>query len=104
MKSCTVDDLKKAISDHDENVHFIDVRSVGEFEKSHIEGFINIPLGSDTKAFEKFKGTTVYLICFSGGRSDMACQALDGVGFKEVLSVKGGLLVWKVKGYPVVGG
>ena len=104
MQTCSVEDLKEVLNAQNKNVYFIDVRTTGEFKRSHIEGFINIPLGSDIKEFEKFKNDTLYLLCLSGDRSGMACQILEKEGFKGAINVERGLLLWRMKRYSEVSG
>ena len=50
------------------------------------------------------KDDTLHLICQSGGRSAMACQKLEAVGYEAVVNVEGGTAAWQAAGLPLVEG
>ncbi len=66
----------------DGSVTLLDVRTAPEYEKGHIEGFMNIPLDElrDHLA-ELDPANPVYVICQSGLRSYIACRVLSQNGF-----------------------
>jgi rhodanese-related sulfurtransferase len=43
----------------------------------------------------------IMLVCRSGRRSTRAMHWLIGLGFEDVVNLKGGLLSWKAMGRPV---
>jgi rhodanese-related sulfurtransferase len=49
--------------------------------------------------FDPGRRTLVY--CASGGRSALAVQALQALGYREVAHLEGGLKAWKEHGRPV---
>jgi phage shock protein E len=66
---------------------WIDVRSLEEFNKDHIEGDTHIPLAE--LAAEKLtaqygKDAELMLYCRSGNRAGQAKQLLDAAGFTKV--------------------
>lgn len=77
----------------------IDVREPYEYEESHIEQAINIPLSqllikiNEIGDLEKKK---IILQCNVGVRSMMGCQALKKDGFDGILwNLEGGIKAWR---------
>jgi len=104
MNFVTVEDLKKALSERSESkgAQFIDVRTPAEFAKAHIDGFVSIPMDAPVSAWSKLDKTApTYVMCLSGGRSQVACGAMEDMGFKDLRNVQGGMLTWRGKGFSV---
>ena len=81
----------------------IDVRTAEEFYTSHIREAININIQSsefDNKVALLDKSSTLFVYCYSGGRSKTASNALRSLGF-EVYELDGGLLKWQSTGLPL---
>lgn len=73
----------------------IDVREPAEFAFGHIPGACSIPLGQLKERMEELqKDQTIYVICRTGFRSDMAAQLLTEHGFKKVVNVIPGMSEW----------
>ena len=76
----------------------IDVRSEEEFngELSHIPGAQLIPMGESLESWleDTNPNEKVIFICRSGGRSSKATAQALKKGFKEVLNMSGGMLLW----------
>lgn len=65
----------------------IDVRSPGEFVTGHVRGAVNIPLDRFAEEIPRKvpdKATAVILCCASGGRSGMACNFMQQLGYQHV--------------------
>ena len=74
----------------DESAVLLDVRTVNEFSKGHIDGFKNIPVDELRERINEIeKGKPVYLICQSGLRSYIASRILEGNGY-ETYNFSGG--------------
>ena len=74
----------------DGSVTLLDTRTVGEFQRGHIEGFQNIPVDElRERIHEITPGKPVYVICQSGLRSYIATRILEGYGF-EAYNFAGG--------------
>ena len=74
----------------DGSVTLLDTRTVGEFQRGHIEGFQNIPVDELRERIHKIPpGKPVYVICQSGLRSYIATRILEGYGF-EAYNFAGG--------------
>ena len=75
---------------HDGSVTLLDVRTVGEYSRGHIEGFRNIPVDELREHLDEIeKGKPVYVICQSGLRSYIASRILEGNGY-ETYNFSGG--------------
>ena len=80
-----------------DKVVLVDVRTPKEYNDGHIDNALNIDwLGDSFPAeFEKIdKDQTVYLYCRSGKRSADATKFLDSLGYKNVVNLEGGYVVW----------
>ena len=74
----------------DGSVTLLDVRNPGEYAAGHIDGAINIALdGLREHLGELDRSRPVYVNCFSGMRSYIACRILAGNGF-DVYNLSGG--------------
>lgn len=66
----------------DGSVQLLDVRTVGEYKRGHINGFRNIPVNELRSRLNEFDaGKPLYVICQSGVRSYIACRILTQHGF-----------------------
>ena len=66
----------------DGSVTLLDTRTVGEYSRGHIDGFMNIPVDELRERLgELDKSKPVYVICQSGLRSYIACRILAGNGY-----------------------
>ncbi|KAM4099239.1 hypothetical protein ACJW30_07G142200 [Castanea mollissima] len=97
--------------------HYLDVRSVEEFNKSHIDNALNVPytfITEESNQNQKHKGIMIrslkflqthfiqfpnkedHLVvgCNSGGRSFRACVDLLNAGYKDVTNMGGGYSAW----------
>ena len=75
----------------DKSAVLLDVRTIGEFNRGHINGFKNIPVDELRKRINEVeKEKPVYLICQSGLRSYIASRILEGNGY-ETYNFSGGI-------------
>lgn len=66
----------------DGSVTLLDTRTRREYEKNHIDGFMNIPVDELRERLHEIqKDKPVYVICQSGIRSYIACRILEGNGY-----------------------
>ena len=83
----------------------IDVREQHEFEESHIPGAVHVPRGhleSRIEGAAPDKSQRVVLYCASGNRSALAAKTMeDLLGYENVESLRGGITLWKDRGYEV---
>jgi rhodanese-related sulfurtransferase len=86
------------------NTKLIDVRTPAEFDSSHIDKAINLPLGSKelSNFIQEHRGTneTVYVTCQKGGRAQTACMELAKENI-PIKSLSGGMNSWVAAKLPV---
>ena len=83
-----------------ENVILVDVRTPEEYSEGHLDRAVNINWyeADFTDQFDKIdKNETIYVYCKAGGRSAMAQEKLNAIGFKKVVNLEGGYDAWKAK-------
>jgi rhodanese-related sulfurtransferase len=81
----------------------LDVRDPSEFEESHIEGAMNIPINSLVQRIgELNREDEILVYCKLGACSSKALTILNSNNFLKVCSIIGGIEAWKQAGYPVV--
>lgn len=95
-----MDDLVDTISVEElknkENPYILDVRTVEEYNLSHIDGAINIPLDELRENLEKLdKSKEIIVHCHSGLRSYLACRILKQKGY-NVKNLIGGYIMYDV--------
>jgi molybdopterin/thiamine biosynthesis adenylyltransferase/rhodanese-related sulfurtransferase len=83
----------------------VDVREQHEFEESHLPGAVHVPRGhleSRIEGAAPDKGQRVITYCASGNRSALATKTMqDDLGYEQVESMRGGITLWKDRGYEV---
>ncbi|NCT70510.1 MAG: sulfurtransferase [Xanthomonadaceae bacterium] len=92
----------------------IDVREPAEYAQGHLPGAINLPRGVlefQIHAHPAMACTAsealavpdrdVVLYCLTGGRSALAAESLQSLGFTRVRSLAGGLTAWRNAGHPL---
>ncbi|MBP7554159.1 MAG: rhodanese-like domain-containing protein [Spirochaetes bacterium] len=102
IKELSANDCSNLIKKTD--VIIIDVREPDELKSGKILNSINIPRGVlefeiTVKAPDKSK--TIVLYCKKDGRSSLAAQSLLKMGYKNVVSMKGGIVSWIASGLPI---
>jgi rhodanese-related sulfurtransferase len=81
----------------------VDVREKDEWDEEHIPGAIHISRGTiELDIEEKIPDLTQTIIthCGGGGRSALAAESLEKMGYKNVRSMAGGFKAWKAAGLP----
>jgi len=81
----------------------IDVREKDEFDESHIPDAVHMSRGMlEMEVEEQFpdRNTEIICHCGGGGRSALAAETLQAMGYKNVRSMAGGLKAWKAAGLP----
>jgi rhodanese-related sulfurtransferase len=90
----------------------VDVREVNEWDLGHIPGAVNVPLGqlgsradaSSPNADSELTGRADALIvtqCATGKRSILAADLLQKLGYRNVVSMRGGFVSWARQGLPI---
>src|SRR5262245_4147189 len=79
----------------------VDVREKDEWDEEHIPDAIHMSRGTiELDVEEKIPDTNAMIICHcgGGGRSALAAESLQKMGYKNVRSMAGGLKAWKAAG------
>lgn len=87
-------DMERII--RDENAVLLDVQTRQEFNESHFEGAVNIPVDElRERVSELDKKKMIYVNCYSGLRSYIACRILTGLGYR-CSNLAGGMRFYEV--------
>jgi rhodanese-related sulfurtransferase len=87
-----------------EQFRLVDVREDSEWQKGHAAGAIHLGKGvieRDVESAIPDKNAEIILYCGGGFRSALAADALQKMGYRNVLSMDGGWKRWRDLGYPV---
>jgi len=80
----------------------VDVRAPREWQKSHIDGSVNIPLNHLSERIEEVPASRPVLVhCAGGYRSSIAAGILQASGRQNLTELNGGLAAWEAAGLPV---
>jgi rhodanese-related sulfurtransferase len=104
IREVTQEELRQWI-DQGKDMMLIDVREANDHAHSRIENSTNIPRGVlelevDDTAPDRSR--TIVTYCGGGGRSAMAADVLQQMGYRDVYSLQGGYKQWKEKPYPTL--
>jgi molybdopterin/thiamine biosynthesis adenylyltransferase/rhodanese-related sulfurtransferase len=87
------------------DVVLIDTREPHEYQDAHLESGKLVPpglLADEIEAAAPDKSARTILYCRSGNRSAIAAAQMQALGYENVASVAGGILLWQEQGLPVV--
>jgi rhodanese-related sulfurtransferase len=104
VTECTVTDVKRRL-DAGERFLLVDVREESEWAAGHLPGAVHIGKGVIERDAEKKipdPATPVVLYCGGGYRSALAADALQKMGYTNVISMDGGWRGWNEAQLPVV--
>jgi rhodanese-related sulfurtransferase len=82
----------------------VDVREKDEWDEEHIPNATHLSRGTiELEIEEKVPDRNAMIICHcgGGGRSALAAESLQKMGYKNVRSMAGGFKAWKAAGLPV---
>ena len=103
VKEQTVSEVMARLN-RGEAFHFIDVREDREFATDHVKGARHLGKGIIERDIETVipdKKAPIVLYCGGGFRSVLAADALQQMGYGNVVSMAGGIRVWREAGYPL---
>ncbi|WP_439622600.1 rhodanese-like domain-containing protein [Gemmata sp.] len=102
VRECSVDDVKARRAAGGSFV-LVDVREDGEYAAGHAAGAVHIGKGvieRDIEAKVPDPATPIVLYCGGGFRSALAADALQKMGYANVVSMDGGWAAWVKAGLP----
>jgi rhodanese-related sulfurtransferase len=101
IRETSIDDVKTKI-DRGEKFVLVDVREESEFAADHLPGALHLGKGvieRDVETRVPDKNAPMVLYCGGGFRSALAADNLQKMGYKNVLSMDGGIRGWREKGF-----
>ncbi len=86
------------------NARLVDVRELWEFDATHIEGSLHMPMGQvPNRALTELKtGERLIVLCHHGVRSLRVTEWLRKQGFDQAQSLAGGIEAWSLEIDPEV--
>ena len=102
IREITIEEVKGKL-DAGESFHFIDIREDHEWEAGHAAGAKHLGRGileRDIHNLAPNVDDEVVLYCGGGYRSALSADNLQKMGYRNVLSMAGGLRAWREAGYP----
>jgi rhodanese-related sulfurtransferase len=108
LPEITVDELFERVNS-DQPPLLIDIRDAADFNGTGYATYGHIPnarsitileLESKIEDLQPFKDKEIVTMCPGGGLSLAAVEILTEAGFTDVKSLKGGIGLWRKKGYP----
>ncbi len=103
VAECTVDDVRERLA-RGEPFVLVDVREESEFAAGHVPGAVHLGKGVIERDIEgkiPDPATPLVLYCGGGFRSALAADAIQKMGYTNVISMDGGWRAWTEKGLPV---
>jgi rhodanese-related sulfurtransferase len=103
ITECSVRDAHACLNS---NTLFIDIREPAEYQRGHIPGAVLLPRGllefdihnlvdkMLTDQNVPHHEQHIVLYCGTGGRSALAAKSLEDLGYRNVISMDGGIVAW----------
>jgi rhodanese-related sulfurtransferase len=104
VRQCTVPDVVARLA-RGERFTLIDVREESEFAADHLPGAVHLGKGvieRDIEGKVPNLDEPMVLYCGGGFRSALAADNIQKMGYRNVLSMDGGIRAWREGGQPVV--
>ena len=102
VRETTPEDVRRH-QDAGERFHLIDVREDHEWQQGRARGAVHLGKGIIERDIETTipdRGAAIVLYCGGGYRSALAADALQRMGYTDVISMDGGWKRWCALGYP----
>jgi rhodanese-related sulfurtransferase len=103
IRETNVDEVKGRL-DRGEKLLIVDVREESEFAKDHLPGAVHLGKGILERDIEQKVpdvNAEIILYCGGGFRSALSADALQKMGYKNIISMDGGIRVWRERGFPL---
>lgn len=104
IRETNVQEVKKRMDQGDKFL-LVDVREESEYAKDHLPGAIHLGKGVIERDIEMRVpdlNAEIILYCGGGFRSALAADNLQKMGYKNVISMDGGIRGWRENGYPLL--
>jgi len=84
---------------------FVDIRSIDEYRKGHIQGAIHLTAErirkNELAGLEKFKDAPIVVVCATGLTSKGVATQLHKAGFDQAEVMQGGISAWQGASFPL---
>jgi rhodanese-related sulfurtransferase len=103
IRECTPADVMAKLQ-RGERFHLVDVREESEVALGRAAGAEPLARGvleRDIEGMIPDKDAEIVLYCGGGFRSALAAESLQKMGYKNVISMDGGIRAWRAAGYPM---
>ncbi|HUK23500.1 MAG TPA: rhodanese-like domain-containing protein [Terriglobales bacterium] len=103
IRETNVDEVKDRL-DRKDKFTLVDVREESEYAADHLPGAIHLGKGiieRDIETRVPNLDTPLVLYCGGGFRSALAADNLQKMGYRNVLSMDGGIRGWREKNFPL---
>lgn len=103
IRQVDINGYKKMLAE-DQGLLLIDTREDNEWAAGHAAGAVHLSKGiieRDIEAKVPDKSAIMVLYCGGGFRSALAADALQKMGYSNVISLDGGWRAWQQSGMPV---
>ncbi len=98
----TVEEAKSLVESN-VSLIIVDVRTREEYDNSHIEGAILIPVSElEGRINELSKEEELLIYCRTGNRSSNSVNILKANGYTKIFHMNDGIIAWIQAGYPTV--
>ena len=104
IQEIDVDEAHARWTAKDPHTTFIDIRERDEFDAGHITESLWVSRGFLELQIETLipdRAQRLVLYCQAGIRSVLSAKSLGELGYRDVVSVSGGMRDWKQRGYPI---
>lgn len=102
VKEVDAPQLAQWLENPAESCRIIDVREMQEFTTGTVPGAVPMPLATlPLRSGELAREERLVIICRSGARSAQACMFLQQQGYSNVFNLRGGMMSWASKQFPV---
>jgi len=110
ITECSVRDAHECLNS---NTLIIDIREPAEYQRGHLPGAVLLPRGllefDIFNVVDKMRTDQnvahdkqhIVLYCGTGGRSALAAKSLEDLGYRNVISMDGGIVAWAQAQFPL---
>lgn len=110
ITECSVRDAQGCLNS---NTLIIDIREPAEYQRAHLPGAVLLPRGllefDIHNVVDKLRTDLnvahdeqhIVLYCGTGGRSALAAKSLEDLGYRNVISMDGGIVAWAQAQFPL---
>jgi len=103
VRECTTVDVRQW-QDSERSFFLVDVREDTEWATARLPGAVHLGKGVIERDIEKVipdREAEIVLYCGGGYRSALAGDALQRMGYTNVISMDGGIGEWHARGFPL---